>query len=161
MATDSHSPKISVKDEVLNSQHGPTYGSPRQQYREEVVYNSLTESEEQDLSIEEKIMRDIMLNPIPLFGDSVTADNCPEQCNNRGVCQRIYSINHGSEADIKELIHEKSSYTARYICACKQNYVGETCNHCHAGFYGEECLPCPRNPADHTVCGTGGVCDDG
>ena len=39
--------------------------------------------------------------------------------------------------------------------------MGDTCNQCHTGFFGENCDPCPRNPKDHFVCGQGGVCDDG
>ena len=61
------------------------------------MYNSLTESEELDLSIEEKIMRDIEQNPIVLFGDSVIVDQCPEKCNFNGVCQRIYSIDQAGD----------------------------------------------------------------
>ena len=52
-------------------------------------------------------------------------------------------------------------FKPRYICACKENFIGDTCHRCNIGFYGEDCFPCPRNPVDHTVCGTGGVCDDG
>jgi NhaP-type Na+/H+ or K+/H+ antiporter len=106
-------------------------------------------------------MRDIEMNPIPLFGDSVVIDHCPERCNGNGVCQRIYNINHSSESFEKERNQEKTTYTAKFICACKENFIGETCEKCNLGFYSEECLPCPRNPADHTLCGMGGVCDDG
>ena len=109
---------------------------------------------------EEKIMRDIEMNTIKI-GDSVIIDHCPERCNGNGVCQRIYNILHAHESIDKEKLGEHFQYKPKYICGCRENFIGETCSKCNVGFYGPTCYPCPRNPADHTICGMGGVCDDG
>lgn len=68
---------------------------------------------------------------------------------------------HAHESIEKEKLGEHLQYIPRYVCACKENFIGETCNKCNVGFYGPTCYPCPRNPADHSLCGMGGVCDDG
>lgn len=44
---------------------------------------------------------------------------------------------------------------------CKDNFSGPTCGQCAIGFYGAKCLPCQRNPADMSICGQQGICDDG
>lgn len=48
-----------------------------------------------------------------------------------------------------------------YVCICKENYIGNVCGECRSGFYGPNCKPCPRNPADNEICGKFGICDDG
>lgn len=105
--------------------------------------------------IEKDIMDEINEKPITLTGEPTLITNCPHDCNNQGLCQRIFvKTKTGVNPDVYE-------YIPHYSCACKENFKGEHCNECSKGFFGKTCYPCPRNPADHIVCGLEGICDDG
>lgn len=108
-----------------------------------------------DGSYENKLMKEIQERPIALLGEPTLISNCPQYCNNQGLCQRIFvKVKSPESADAY-------SYEPHYSCACKENFQGQFCLECAKGFFGRDCRPCPRNPADHTVCGVEGICDDG
>ena len=98
-------------------------------------------------------MKEINSRPIFHFGESVEDGLCDDSCNKHGDCQRT----------LRDIISPegKHQYVPKYICVCKENYSGLTCNQCAIGFYGPKCLPCQRNPADQQICGSNGICDDG
>jgi hypothetical protein len=80
---------------------------------------------------EREIMKKIQDKPISIVGEPTMISNCPHDCNNQGLCQRIF---------VKVLDSEKVdtySYEPKFSCACKENFKGEHCQECQKGFFGK------------------------
>lgn len=105
--------------------------------------------------LEKQIMKEIQERPINILGEPTLISNCPHDCNNQGLCQRVFVKVKTSENP------DTFSYEPQYSCACKDNFKGPHCGECAKGFFGKNCYACPRNPADHIICGIEGICDDG
>jgi hypothetical protein len=114
-----------------------------------------SETERWSTHLERNIMNQIEGKPINLIGEPTLINDCPHNCNNHGLCQKIY---------IKKKISENPdsySYEAEFSCACKENFSGAHCQECAKGFFGRDCYSCPISPHDELICGIEGVCDDG
>lgn len=72
-------------------------------------------------NLEKQIMKDIQDKPINLIGEPTLISNCPHDCNNQGLCQRIFVKVKKSENP------DTYSYEPHYSCACKENFKGEHC----------------------------------
>ena len=103
---------------------------------------------------EKQIMKEIQEKPIFHYGESVEKNNCDDNCNNNGDCQKLIR-------DLNPEVTGKHYYMPKYLCVCQENYSGASCSQCAVGFYGETCNACKRNPADLQICGYNGICDDG
>ena len=73
---------------------------------------------EKNLTYEEKLMKEININPISLYGDSVTISHCPEKCNENGVCQRIFNIDQSKDILKEQATLTEIKFKPRHICAC-------------------------------------------
>ena len=105
--------------------------------------------------IAKEILNEIQEKSITLIGEATMISNCPHNCNNQGLCQRIFVKVKVSDSP------ESFEYEPRFSCACRENFKGAFCNEWAKGFYGNTCYPCPRNPVDRIICGIEGICDDG
>lgn len=83
-------------------------------------------------SYEKKLMKEISEKPIALTGEPTLISNCPHDCNNKGLCQRIFVKAKTSDNP------DTYSYEPKFSCACKENFKGEHCNECAKDFFGTD-----------------------
>ena len=88
------------------------------------------------------------------FGTLVDKSRWINECSGNGEWHILFK---NAKSNRKEITNDD----VLYMWICKSNFIGNIWNECREGFYGPNCLPCPRNPADDEVCGTFGICDDG
>jgi hypothetical protein len=81
--------------------------------------------------MQKQIMADIQEKPITIMGEPTMITNCPHDCNNQGLCQRIFVKIKTSDSP------DTFSYDPQYSCACKENFKGLHCEECSKGFFGK------------------------
>jgi hypothetical protein len=80
---------------------------------------------------EKELMNEIQEKPIALIGEPTLINYCPHDCNNQGLCQRIYIKTFDEETN-------KEVYEPHYSCACRDNFKGHYCHECTHGFFGQD-----------------------
>lgn len=71
--------------------------------------------------IEKQIMKEISEKPINLIGEPTLITNCLHDCNNEGLCQRVFiKIKTSTDPDTY-------SYEPHFSCACRENFKGDHC----------------------------------
>lgn len=78
------------------------------------------------------------------FGTPVEIERCINSCSGNGECQVLFR-------NTRENLNLLTSDDVIYVCICKPNFIGNVCNECREGYYGKNCLSCPKNPADDEV----------
>jgi hypothetical protein len=72
--------------------------------------------------IAKQILSEINEKPINLIGEPTMISNCPYNCNNQGLCQRVFVKTKISDSP------ETFNYEPHFSCACRENFKGTYCN---------------------------------
>ncbi|CAI2387640.1 unnamed protein product [Moneuplotes crassus] len=116
-----------------------------------ICNDEISEEIEKELEILDIESETAQSNIVRTIGDQVHIDLCPAKCHYNGVCQRVF---HRESKNLEEY-----NYNEKFICVCKEFFIGATCNQCKTDHFGKECELCPID--EGKVCAGNGVCDDG